>query len=373
VERRLPIQVDTATSGTVNLQIGYNTGENPFVAAQRFIDAHVLPQHHLAEIADYITQRVGSAAAHTLGGGGSGGGGRTVPVATTGVPMAFYSYIPSKTYKSFDLSEKTAPTTLEKIKSKIDSFQLLSPEQLAVLTGLLETLGAINRYHATKISDPELDLIAGMLRSFGPSRCFPALDVARMTVLHPDAASAARSAYWSEVARTVAALHARPQGDEGASLDATSQVAVPMLSLRLLSNAFKGGPGSLVAVSSRLEDLVVPLLQAHVSSSNKNVRLSAATLLHNVCHYVQSTAVPASLVSAVLALCREVLTNRSYEGEAIFRTLVAIGTLVMSDSNGSGAREAAASLYLASQVELAASPHGPSVKMAAKEVHSVLA
>jgi hypothetical protein len=146
-----------------------------------------------------------------------------------------------------------------------------------------------------------------------------------------------------------------------------------MLSLRLLSNAFKGGPGSLEAVSARLEDLVVPLMQAHVASSNKNVRLSVATLLHNVCHYLHSTAAPVSLVADVLSLCREALLNRAYEGEAIFRTLVAIGTLVMGGSNASAAKEVAQSLYLASKVELAASPHGPSVKMAAKEVHSILA
>jgi len=52
-----PIQADQTGGGVANLKIGYNNGENPFVAAQRFIDEHMLPQHHLSEIADYITQR----------------------------------------------------------------------------------------------------------------------------------------------------------------------------------------------------------------------------------------------------------------------------------------------------------------------------
>jgi phospholipase A-2-activating protein len=292
--------------------------------------------------------------------------------------LASYTHIPSKAYKTFNLADKAAPTTLEKIKSKIESFQVLSSEQLALLTQLTETLGATNWYHASQISDPELDLIAHMLRSLRLAECFPALDLARMAVLHPDAASGSkdRSRYWSALMQSVAELHARAQGDETATLDATSEVAIPMLSLRLLSNAFKGGPGSLEAVSSRLEDLVVPLMQAHVASSNKNVRLSVATLLHNVCHYLHSTTAapaPVSLVADVLTLCRDALSNRSYEGEAVFRTLVGIGTLVMSGSNGSVAKEIARSLYVASKVELAASPHGPAVKMAAKEVYSALA
>jgi len=47
----LPIQVDQPSSaggGVANLHIGYNNGENPFVAAQRFIDDHVLPQYHVS-------------------------------------------------------------------------------------------------------------------------------------------------------------------------------------------------------------------------------------------------------------------------------------------------------------------------------------
>lgn len=55
----LPVEIDTTGGGVTQLQIGYNTGEHPFVAAQRFIDAHMLPQYHLAQIADYIQQRTG--------------------------------------------------------------------------------------------------------------------------------------------------------------------------------------------------------------------------------------------------------------------------------------------------------------------------
>jgi phospholipase A-2-activating protein len=151
-----PIEVDQTGGGVAELQIGYQNGENPFVAAQRFIDAHVLPQYHLNDIADYIQQRVGKDAAPTLGGGG--GGAATVassvtPMATSGVPMASYQYLPTPGYKSFDLPSKTGATTLEKMKTKISEFGKLSDSQLQQLSSLMETLAATNRYHATKVSN----------------------------------------------------------------------------------------------------------------------------------------------------------------------------------------------------------------------------
>lgn len=58
-DRVYPIEVE-GVGGTVRkLQIGYNIGQNPFVAAQNFIDKNELPQTYLAEIADYITKRSG--------------------------------------------------------------------------------------------------------------------------------------------------------------------------------------------------------------------------------------------------------------------------------------------------------------------------
>jgi len=42
------------------------------------------------------------------------------------------------------------------------------------------------------------------------------------------------------------------QCDQVTDADGTAAVAVPMLSLRLFSNCFKGGPGSLEAVTANL-------------------------------------------------------------------------------------------------------------------------
>lgn len=56
-DRVYPIEVEGDGGSVRKLQIGYNNGENPFVAAQRFLDKYQLTQSYLQQIADYITKR----------------------------------------------------------------------------------------------------------------------------------------------------------------------------------------------------------------------------------------------------------------------------------------------------------------------------
>ena len=361
-----PIEVDQQGGGVASLQIGYNNGENPFAAAQRFVDAHVLPQHHLAEIADYIQQRVGQQP-RTLG--------STAQQAVTGTPMVTYEYLPARAYKSFELSDKNAAATLDKMKNKMQEFGA-DEAALTTIGGLMETLAASNRYHASQVSDAELQAVADQLQKTTASQAFPTLDLARLCVLHPDAASAARTTYWKGVVGQAVSLCRRSSSSSNdAPLEGPAAVAIPMLSLRLFANAFKGGPGSREAVAAQLQDVLdctAPLVQ----SSNKNIRLSVATVLFNVCFYLHQEQASSSSSSwapqMIVPLLHDIIVAKTYESEALFRSMVALGTLASSSSTGSATKEAARKFYLASKVEPAASPHTDQLKVLAKEVYSVL-
>jgi phospholipase A-2-activating protein len=355
----LPIEVDQADGGVAKLNIGYNNGENSFVAAQRFIDAHELPRHHLSQIADYITQRLGQQS-QTLGASAAA----APTVSNTGTPIASFEYLPIKGYKIFELAEKVAATTLEKMKNKIQEFGKLSDSEMDQVASLMETLAASNRYHASKVQDKELDVLSHMLTTFSPAEAFPALDLARLAALHPDATSNARFAYWDNVIQQALTLCKNQ-----AALEGPAAVAIPMLSLRLFANAFKGGPGSAQAVAKHSDDILA-CTEAHVKSSNKNIRLSVVTVLHNACFYVHSnTQTTGSAAHRILPMLNDIITSNAYESEGIMRALVALGTLVMASKP---VKDAAKTLFLASKVELAASPHGANVKSAAKEVYAVL-
>jgi phospholipase A-2-activating protein len=360
-----PIEVDQTGGGVASLKIGYNDGENPFVAAQRFIDAHVLPQYHLNDIANYIEQRVGRQG-QTLGGTGVGSGAAAIaPVAAAGVPMVAFQYLPAPSYKSFELPSKSAAVTLEKMKNKIQEFGKMSDAQISQISTLMETLAATSRYHASKIQASELAVISEMLQLLPVEEAFPALDLARLTVTHPDAASSANSAYWTKLLEKVLSMCEQPE-----SLQGPAAVAIPMLSLRLFANAFRGGPGSLEAAANHLE-AIVACAAKFVKSTNKNVRISIATVLYNVSFFVHSKNPGADIAAIQLvSVADAILSARSYEGEAVIRTLIALGTTALGSPL---AKERGRSMFIHTKVELAASPHGDVAKTTAKEVYNALA
>lgn len=358
-----PIEVDQADGGVAKLQIGYNNGENQFVAAQRFIDDHVLPQHHLNEIANYIEQRVKSEGL-TLGGPAGGGAGSSSSAATTGVPIISYEYLPVPAYKSFELSAKSAATTLEKMRNKIQEFGHLSDAQSAAVSSLMETLAATSRYHSSKIDSGELKTISDMLGNFPRNEVFPALDLARLTVAHPDAAGSANAVYWNSVICKALSMCA-----DTSDLIGPAAIAIPMLSLRLFVNAFRGGPGSLQAVTSQLEG-VLRCNEKFLLFKNKNIRLSAATLLYNIAFYTFSNqAAPSKIGSQVVLQVDMILKSKLYEREALIRALTALGTASLANPV---AKETAKSEFVVSRVEMSASPHGDLAKALAKEVYNVL-
>lgn len=370
-DHALPIEVDQEGGGVAKLQIGYNNGENQFVAAQRFIDSHMLPQHHLNEIANYIEQRLKSEG-QTLGGSSATGGTPSSqispPTATTGVPMVSYEHLPAPAYKSFELSAKTAATTLEKMNNKIRGYGHLSDAQSTTISNLMTTLAATNRYHSSQIQPDELTAITDMLESFPRSEVFPALDLARLTVAHSHAAGSGNEAYWNAVIGKALSMC-----EDTSDLEGPAAIAIPMLSLRLFANAFRGGPGSLKAVTSQLGP-VLRCCEKFIGSKSKNIRLSVATLLYNVAFCVVSNnndgVVPSTIGPQVVLQVDAILKlSKTYETEALIRALMALGTVAMASPE---AKETAKSRFVVSRVEMSASPHGDLAKALAKEVYNVL-
>ncbi|KAL3945270.1 MAG: hypothetical protein SGBAC_000618 [Bacillariaceae sp.] len=359
-----PIEVDQTGGGVAKLQIGYNNGENPFVAAQRFMDAYMLPQHHLNEIANYIQQRAGSAAPSIGGAAAASQGGGPSSTATTGVPMVSFQHLPMPGYKSFELSAKSAATTMEKMQTKIKGFGKLSDEQLQQIASLASTLMATNRYHASQIQPSELNVILNMLETLPPSEAFPALDLARLTVTHPHGASEGNATFWHKVFAKALSMC-----QDTSSLEGPAAVAIPMLSVRLFSNAFRGGPGSQLAVVGHLDEILT-CANSFVASSNKNIRLSVATLLYNIAYYIHSkSSSDSTTASRVITYIDAILKARSYEAEAVTRVLIAAGTLALANPQ---AKETAKSIFMVSRVEMSASPHGDVAKAVAKEVYQAM-
>jgi len=295
----------------------------------------------LAEIADYIQQRVGSQNI-TLGteaGSGNGVGGLPGGV-TSGAPLASYQHLPAKAYKSFGLASTAKISTFEKMKVKLTEFGKLSAAQIENVDSLMQALAGDD---STPIEASDLQILVEMLDALPQTESFPALDLARMAVLRSDAAT---TAFWEAFVPKSLALC---QQASSASLEGPAAVAVPMLTLRLCANALASPCRD--AVATQLLDTLA-CTKANVRSSNKNVRLSVATLLFNICFYLHSSEGPVSsaVSDVILDIVNEALTCRMYnEGEAVMRILVALGTLVYANDP---AKKAAKALFLTAKVEV---------------------
>mmetsp|Transcript_149 Transcript_149/g.211 ORF Transcript_149/g.211 Transcript_149/m.211 type:complete len:850 (-) Transcript_149:52-2601(-) len=381
----LPIEVDVPGGGVQKLRIGYNNGENPFVTAQEFIDEHMLDQNYLPQIADYIRQRAGqSGPTIGMGAGGStaatnsssGGMGAPSYASEPAVPMDItptYDHLPMKGYKTFEsgIDKKGLSKVVQKIREfndSVSSNQLSTGEAGETLDSLANTLSVTNRYHSSTISMAELAPLHTMISQWDATHAFPAIDLARIAVLHPDAAKSERRAYWEEIL--------------GGALDmclglgdaAAKEVAVPMLTMRLIANSYKGGPGS-DGAAGILIDKILDCAEACATSGNKNVRLSVATAILNTSSYMHasSTPFPSSVAMRVVDVVGTIAGCGKYETEPMVRSLVALGTvLLLPGGSGSEVKELAKERSIGSMVERVAAGHGEMASAVSKEIMSVL-
>ena len=376
-----PIEIeDPATGGVRKLRIGYNNGENQFVVAQRFIDANELPQYHLAQIADYIRQRAGAdAGPATLGMEAAPAAAAAAPAAPAAAePMdiapvpqpSAYSHLPVQGYKSF--ATGATEQGLGKIVAKAREFNStfttnLTTEEIGpTLDTLCQTLAETNRYHASKISDEEMAAVGKMVRHWDAERVFPALDLARLLAVHPDAATSRRETFWTEV---VASSLTKCKEE----VSGTAAIAVPMLTMRLCANCFKGGLGSIKAVTGQLLD-VLQCAEDLASSTNKNVRLAVSTVILNAASYgVSNGGMDPESAKKILSVVGTIVGSSLYESEGVVRALVALGsTLLIPGAGGEAAKEEAKSLHFDSMVGHAANAHGDKAKGVADEICLIL-
>jgi hypothetical protein len=114
---------------------------------------------------------------------------------------------------------------------------------------------------------------------------------------------------------------------------------------------------------------ILDCAEKYVLSSNKNVRLSVATLLLNVSSCANAVPEAPEVSHQVVSLVNKLLESKLYESEPTTRALLALGTIALAKDD---ARAAAKTIFLMTKVEPAASPHGDKAKAVAKEIYAIL-
>jgi len=320
---------DVDVGDGINRKLGYNNSENPYATAQEFLDKNDMSRNFLEQVAQFIIKNsnpvtLGEAQGPTYSDPLTGSGAYTTSTQGNMQNLAreeaekrfpkTYKYFPVRDPIYFDTGNFT------QIQNKIVEFNgqcgvgtALTESELLDLASLFKTLSNTSRYHVTDFKDNEFRALKKALQ--WPSNfLFPVLDLLRLFIVHPEGTK--RVLRESNEILTVV------------NVNLLSEVpANQTLALRSLVNLFRWTDAK-EGVLTQAQAEILPIVASLVSSSNKNVRLGATTLLLNY-----STGAVNLTRESKSALLVGVLT--SIEGETeqenLLRSMVTLGNLVFKD------------------------------------------
>ncbi|XP_060069922.1 phospholipase A-2-activating protein-like [Ylistrum balloti] len=324
--------------GKPPLKLPYNKTEDPWFAAQRFLEKNNLSQLFLDQVANFITENTEGVTFDQTAPQVSDpftGGGRYIPGAptvggkqnsqpqpvsygadpftgsgsyqpatqTTGVTN---TYFPQKSYVTFDTSNPAQ--IIGKLKelnsSKVEKSCQLPNEKLEELADLIQGKSA-NADHLTTMMK---------ILTWPHEAVFPALDVLRIAIKDP---------FMSErLCTNVHFVDSRLM-----YLSKNNTANNQMLTLRTLCNMFRQHFGETLAMQNR-ERIITAALECRLSP-NKHVQIALSTLLLNYAVFLQDKLDEEGKSQCLLAMA-SVLEN-NIDSEAVFRLLVCLGTLIKAD------------------------------------------
>eukprot|EP00698_Gefionella_okellyi_P000254 TRINITY_DN1021_c0_g1_i1.p1 TRINITY_DN1021_c0_g1~~TRINITY_DN1021_c0_g1_i1.p1 ORF type:complete len:736 (+),score=194.62 TRINITY_DN1021_c0_g1_i1:88-2295(+) len=285
--------------------LGFDKGENPYVAAQRFIDQEELPQHFLDEVADWVTQHVpvneiGSAYV------------RPPPTPQTAAPAQIGVFNTTVVFEQFNA---------DGIKRKITEFNAqvapeltLNEKELGLMLGCVDTLAKTSFYHTSAVGAWPPTLLARKMLHWPVEKRFPAVDIVRAMFLHPASAPVVL-----KEAGLLDGLLANV--NEAAGNNNT------MLAIRALCNMFRFD-NVMSAAAPRLGDLL-SLVGELAQSSHANTKAAVATFVLNVSIYALSKSGLHDLKVAAASIASELLG--SSEESTATRAAHAVGNLAWKD------------------------------------------
>lgn len=333
-------------------KLGYNRGENPFAAAQRFIDDNELNQDFLDQIATFITQQVpaeaigeSTKASDPLTGSGRYVPGRStsLPGPSSGDPLTGSSrYVPGSGSSAAPLQQRTrhipfrTPATqyltsgninaiVQKVKESNTKLRQglgvggLNESELELFTSsVAPKLSQICSTNASVIfDDAECALVEQMVQ-FPTESVFPALDVARLVIGTPTGGSyffgKRNGAIMEDVLAHAFSINAGP--------------AVLIMACRFVCNMF--GNRVVASVVREKREKILNSCAAAGKSAHKRARETYATVLSNYARMLHEAK--ASVEERAFVM--EAITTAA-EGEKeetiLYLLNVSLGTLMTNE------------------------------------------
>ncbi|TID13051.1 PFU-domain-containing protein [Venturia nashicola] len=327
--------VDIA-EGQPPLKLPYNTTQNPYEVAQKFIADNELPMSYIDQVVDFINKNSQGATigqTHDQGSDPWGSGSRYRPGdADTGTnftapaPASRPKVLPQTQYLSI------ATGNLEMIRKKAEEFNqkfleegrkdiCLNPHDLELLGSTVKQLDVATKKSdgAAPISNEGVSIIVGMATRWPAAQRLPALDLLRLLTAASEKAVESTGANGQNLVDILAASN---------SLSADAPVNNIMLAVRALANLFtnQAGRSLMGAEFGKVHSLVEPF----ATSPNRNLAIAVATLYINYSVLLMADGAENVDTNRAVTLLDELvkIVNTATDSEALYRALVGTGTLL---------------------------------------------
>lgn len=367
--------VDIA-DGVPPLKLPFNLGENPYAAAQRFLEKNDLPQQYIDQVVQFIDKNTsgvslggpqyadpytGASRYQPSGSSSSGGGGAAAAPQTSGPSTSDSSIytgarnVDPYTSSAPPASSAVTPGSAGAAASAILPQRTFLAFKTANFTAIKNKLSQVNQQESTQLTPLELDQINQLITQleagsssgglnidplrkaislWSPGSRLPALDLMRC------AAAAGTTTAPLEIARQVfeASAWASDWPTSG-SAEAKTRDVNSMLALRTIANLWSD-PRALADLELNAISLLGSLSETHYAELGKNAKIAFATVVYNATAQMVGAAGKSAAAGITLGLVNEVLAAEGEESEAVYRTLVALGNLLCS-SSGAGLNRSA--------------------------------
>ena len=340
-------------SGVKTLKLGHNNAENPFNAAQRFIDQNQLHQSYLGDIVEWITSRSGQSMP-TIGQDASQQQSSNLP--TTTYTPAHTPAVTAKKQFSFETkafvyyddipaSNKLLGKLIE-FNELVESEVKLSQTDIEDLESVMKVIGETSRYHVSIISEAQVRCLMRPVLGWTAEYCFPLFDILRIICIHPVGAEAISKL--RDVGRVVERALSFLSSELSHSSSSSSHTPVPapyptcLTASRFLCNAMRSDIlRSKIFSTGTLLSSYVSMLDANTSTSttylqlNKLIRVSISRILINFTSPKAIILLSEAQIQVLLDASQRILASEKESAEVVFNALQAIGTIIVSSSSRS--------------------------------------
>ncbi|KAK7536743.1 polyubiquitin binding protein-like protein [Phyllosticta citribraziliensis] len=320
--------------GKPPLKLPYNLSQNPYDAARKFIEDNELPLSYLDQVANFIVTNtqgatLGQSSAPATQAPGSDPWGTEsryrpgevdAPAPQQAPPVSKPKILPQTQYLKIDSAnlkviEKKIGEINEQLLSEGRKDVSLNPSDVGTLSTVCKQLDSPS---AKNVTPAGIDLALKIATTWPLDKRLPGLDLLRLFAAKTPALATHTS---SGNATLVDILR-----DAGIFAPESPPNNV-MLGVRIFANLFSTEEGRTVVDGTfdTLHPLIRPFIKTH--SSNRNLITAITTLYINFAVLLTS---PSNDVNRAMTLLYDLIEiiNQLDEGEALYRALVGVGTVL---------------------------------------------